>query len=503
MRKLLSLTLSLALAFISCDKKEPVNNDGPATPEKVSVTNVKLDKNTAKMTVGETMKLTATVYPANATNQKVNWRSENDKVGTVSSDGTVTALSVGRLYIICTTEDQEKTDRCMIDVEAPVVKVTGVSFDVNEVTVNEGDSFPLKPVFKPADATDKSVTWKSDDPAIAKVDGEGVVTAVKTGSTTISCTTKDGGFVAKCTIRVIQKGNFQVFFNGKEAPSSIDYKLGSAEGDALAFRLYDKGSSTFLSGEDLEVKSSETGVAVDSGHNDESRVVKAVGEGTASLTFSYKGNTINSVLLNVLPKPAYTVYRAVVDEDNEVKEGSVFRINKYPLMVNLILYDKSNDSVIRTTTGLSQKSSDTKVARVSVNSADNDISWMVESKGSGTSTVTLGYDGFTLNFDVVVTYYAIYVDGKEHQNGIIQYKMGTNQNNLLKFKMFDHATKTFVKISNLKIESSDPTTAVVDSYTDTECLVRIKKNGLVSLACYDVSAGVDCYINNVLIASSN
>ena len=248
--------------------------------------------------------------------------------------------------------------------EAPIIAVTGVSFDISEITVNEGDSFPLTPIFKPADATEKEVSWKSDDTAVATVDDEGVVTAVKTGATTVSCTTKDGGFVAKCTVRVIQKGNYQVFFNENEAPSSISYKLSTAEDDILRFQMFDKGTSSFISGEEIEVASSDNNVAVLSGHDEESCFVKAVGYGTVTLTLSFKGNTINSLILNVLHKPEYTVYqeysayKEVILDEFEIKEGSIFRINPYPKWINFFLYDKANHLIVRKTEYQPDESSD-------------------------------------------------------------------------------------------------------------------------------------------------
>ena len=502
MRKILLLALSLAFAAVACDKKEPDKTE-PAQTEDVKVTNVKLDKNTAKMIVGETMKLTATVYPQNARNKKVSWRSNYEKVATVSSDGTVTALYPGRASIICTTEDGEKTDQCVVDVEAPVIAVTGVSFDVSEITVNEGDSFPLTPVFKPADATERTVTWKSDDTGIATVDDAGKVTAVKVGVTTVSCTTKEGGFVAKCTVRVIQKGNFQVYFNGSEAPSSIDYYLTSVEGDVLGFRLFDKGTSTFLSGADVEISSSETGVANYSGHDDESGFVKAAAPGTATLTFSYKGNAINSVILNVLPKPEYVLYNGAVSEEFEIPEGSTVRINPYPKDTRLILYDKANNRMVTSEDGLSLKSSDTKVATVSVANTGEEIRVSVYGKSAGTATLTIEYNGFTMNYNIVVTYYVIFFEGKECKYDVLNYKMGTNQNNIVRFRMYDHTTKKYLDPKNLKLVPADPTKGVVDSYTETECLLKIKQSGLLAVTCYDISAGVDCYINTIIISVAN
>ena len=60
---------------------------------------------------------------------------------------------------------------------------------------------PLKAIVAPADASDRNVTWTSDDPGIAKVEN-GTVTAVAPGQTTITATTSDGNRTATCTVTV-------------------------------------------------------------------------------------------------------------------------------------------------------------------------------------------------------------------------------------------------------------------------------------------------------------
>lgn len=508
MRKLLLFSILLAFAAVSCGEAEPETPDNPTPAEQnASVTNVKLDKEKATLTVGQTMKLTATVYPANAKNKNVSWRSNGEKYATVSSDGTVTALAPGKANIICTTEDQEKTAYCEVTVEAPVIAVTGVSFGVSEITVNEGDSFPLVPVFQPDDATERSVSWKSDDPAIAAIADDGTVTALKAGTTAVSCTTKDGGFVAKCTVHIIPKGDFQIFFDGDEAPSSITYKLSDVPGDTLAFRLFNKTEASFLDGKDLEIKSSSDGVAQYSGCDEESGIVKAVGDGTATLTFSYKGKMVGSMILYVLPKPEYVVYHGTIDEENEILEGSIFRFNAFNTR-DFILYDKNNKTIITPSSpgpAASAESSDVSIASAyPVTSPDREDEWTVWAKNTGRVTVALKYGDFTRKFDVIITRYCIYCEGSAMTgSSFYQYTMGTKENNLLKFQMYDLVSKTFVPVSQLKIESVDPTAAVVDSYTETECLVKIKKAGTAILICSDVCDGVECYINVVRVTAKN
>ncbi|MDT2738101.1 Ig-like domain-containing protein [Enterococcus pseudoavium] len=54
----------------------------------------------------------------------------------------------------------------------------------------------------PADATDKTVTWKSSDAAKVTVDAQGKLVAVAAGTADITVTTKDGSKTAKCTVTV-------------------------------------------------------------------------------------------------------------------------------------------------------------------------------------------------------------------------------------------------------------------------------------------------------------
>ncbi len=82
----------------------------------VAVTGVSLDKTAAKMTVGESMLLTATVAPSNATNKAVTWKSSNTAVATVEN-GVVKAVKAGSATITVTTADGGKTASCEVTVD--------------------------------------------------------------------------------------------------------------------------------------------------------------------------------------------------------------------------------------------------------------------------------------------------------------------------------------------------------------------------------------------------
>lgn len=163
------------------------------------MTGVSLNKNTAAINVGATETLVATVTPANATNKAVTWSSSGSSVASVDSNGVVTGVSAGSATITVTTTDGSFTDECEVTVST--VAVTGVTLDQDTLTMSVGDTETLVATVAPANATDKTVTWSSDDSTIASV-VDGVVTAEAAGTATITVTTTDGSFTDTCSVTV-------------------------------------------------------------------------------------------------------------------------------------------------------------------------------------------------------------------------------------------------------------------------------------------------------------
>ncbi len=168
----------------------------------IPVTGVTLDITDTTLTAGGTFTLVPTVTPGNATDKSVTWESSNTATVTVDNDGLVTAIAEGAATITVTTTDGELTATCVVNVVASTVPVTGVTFDEPSIRLAVDATVTLAPTIAPDNATDKSVTWESNDTAIATVDNDGLVTAVATGSTTITVTTTDGGHTATITVEV-------------------------------------------------------------------------------------------------------------------------------------------------------------------------------------------------------------------------------------------------------------------------------------------------------------
>ena len=171
----------------------------------IQVSGVTLDKSELTLTEGDTQSLTATVSPENATDKSVTWSSDNESVAMVSSTGVVIAKSDGRATITVKTNDGEKSAICTVTVKAKVIAVTGVSLDRTSLTMTEGDTQTLTATVSPSNATDKSVTWTSNNTTVATVSSSGVVTAKTPGTATITVKTNDGSKTATCTVTVKAK----------------------------------------------------------------------------------------------------------------------------------------------------------------------------------------------------------------------------------------------------------------------------------------------------------
>lgn len=82
-----------------------------------------------------------------------------------------------------------------------IVAVSGVELDKNEIEIEVGETETLIATVAPEDATNKSLTWSSDNESVATVEN-GVVTAVGVGETTITVKTVDGEFTDECVVTV-------------------------------------------------------------------------------------------------------------------------------------------------------------------------------------------------------------------------------------------------------------------------------------------------------------
>ena len=160
----------------------------------IMVEEISFNKTSVSLKAGETVTLTATVKPDDATDKTVTWSTSDASVATVN-DGVVTAKKVGTATITAKAGDKSAT--CEITVVS--TPVTAVTLNKTSVSLKAGETVTLTATVKPDDATDKTVTWGSSDESVAKVEN-GIVTAIGKGLSTI--TAKAGDTSATCMVTV-------------------------------------------------------------------------------------------------------------------------------------------------------------------------------------------------------------------------------------------------------------------------------------------------------------
>lgn len=86
------------------------------------------------------------------------------------------------------------------------VSVTGVSVTPESLNLTVGGESQLTATVSPDNATNKTVTWESNDENVATVTNTGLVSGIAAGSTTITCTTVDGSHTDTCSVTVTSSG---------------------------------------------------------------------------------------------------------------------------------------------------------------------------------------------------------------------------------------------------------------------------------------------------------
>ena len=203
-------TTNKELSWISSDESVATVKDGVVTAHKVGTANIivtttdgsnltaickvnvertsaetlTLDKTNVTLKATETVTIIANITPANTTNKELSWISSDESVATVK-DGVVTAHKIGTANIIVTTTDGSNlTAICKVTVEAtPAERVEIKTPETTTLVV--GETLQLEAIVYPETATDKTVTWVSTNENIAKIDDNGVVTAVGIGKVKI------------------------------------------------------------------------------------------------------------------------------------------------------------------------------------------------------------------------------------------------------------------------------------------------------------------------------
>lgn len=149
---------------------------------------------------GDKKQVAATVGPEELEDKSVVWTSGDPAVATVDGDGNITAVAEGTATITATTNVGGKTAVCAVTVKS--TDAIGVTISDKTLTLKPGDTHRFTAAVTPAELQDKRVTWRVSDPAVATVDANGALTAVKEGTVTVTVTTVVGAKTDSAAVTV-------------------------------------------------------------------------------------------------------------------------------------------------------------------------------------------------------------------------------------------------------------------------------------------------------------
>lgn len=144
-------------------------------------------------TGGEGRLLQTEIFPKNATNQNITWKSKNTKIARVDENGRVKPVGVGMTEVTATTEDGGFEAKCFVNVVNSYVDVQTLSVkNTDAMTIKVGDSVNAIVTVSPSNARNKTLKWSSDDTKIATVSQAGRIRGVSVGTANITVETTNG-----------------------------------------------------------------------------------------------------------------------------------------------------------------------------------------------------------------------------------------------------------------------------------------------------------------------
>ena len=169
----------------------------------VQVEKIELSVDNTVINKNEISKINVKVYPQDAENQKLEYISSNEKVLKVDDYGNIYGISSGKATI--TVRAIANGVQSSIEIEV-YSKVTGIELNVENITLQEGESYQILANIEPDDANNKNIKYISNNNDIASVNDTGQITAIKTGSANIKVYSEEDENINKIiNINVIEK----------------------------------------------------------------------------------------------------------------------------------------------------------------------------------------------------------------------------------------------------------------------------------------------------------
>ncbi len=273
----------------------------------IKVDSITLNKSLVQINPGDTEILTANILPSNAEYKEVYWESSDTSIATVSNDGIVTGVKEGTVVITATSEDQQKTATCVIEV---VKKEPNILLDKEEYIVIKGKETSFNVRVDDSDINEYEA--KISDENIAKVI-DGKIHGLQQGETKIIVNILGTDIKKEAIVRVIDLGDKDIFIH-----ESINVDGNILSKISPETTVYDI-KSKIQTGYDISIKSID---------NKELSDEDLVGTGT-------KVQIINGENNEVVYEYIVLIF-GDVNSDSKINSGDLLRLVKHLNNTNVI-----------------------------------------------------------------------------------------------------------------------------------------------------------------------
>jgi len=164
-------------------------------PDEILISSISLNTTSVSIINGGTYQIEANIIPSNATNKNLKYTSNNESIVSVTDTGLITGISGGETTITVSTIDGSNISK-VIEV---IVRqqISNVELNTTSVSIINGGTYQIKATITPNDATNKSLSYTSNNESIATVSSTGLITGISGGETIITVSTTDGSNISK------------------------------------------------------------------------------------------------------------------------------------------------------------------------------------------------------------------------------------------------------------------------------------------------------------------
>lgn len=184
-------------AVITAETSNGITAEYEINISEVAAQAISIAGKTPNIQIGNNTQLSVVFVPENTTFKNIEWRSDNENIVSVDQTGKLSALNIGKTTVSAIHD--ELVDSFEIEVtpiNAKSIEISCINKDTNEkyeqLRFEVGSSVSLDAIVSLDNTTDKTVQWTVNDPEIAEIDANGILTGRSRGTITVIASTSNG-----------------------------------------------------------------------------------------------------------------------------------------------------------------------------------------------------------------------------------------------------------------------------------------------------------------------